>query len=61
MAMVDVVRSGELKRLRICALPGCNGVVVDLSKNQSKRFCESGCCNRAAVAAYRARRKGRKK
>jgi predicted RNA-binding Zn ribbon-like protein len=31
-------------------------VVVDLSKNRSKRFCEAGCGNRAAVTAYRARR-----
>jgi predicted RNA-binding Zn ribbon-like protein len=61
MAFVDVVRSGELSRLRTCAYPGCANVVVDLSKNRSKRFCEDGCCNRAAVAAYRARQTGRKK
>jgi predicted RNA-binding Zn ribbon-like protein len=53
---VDVVRSDELTRLRICAFPTCENVVVDLSKNRSKRFCEAGCGNRAAVAAYRARR-----
>ena len=56
MAFVDVVRSKELSRLRICAYPGCENVVVDLSKNRSKRYCESGCGNRAAVAAYRARK-----
>jgi predicted RNA-binding Zn ribbon-like protein len=56
MAFVDVVRSDELTRLRICAFPTCENVVVDLSKNRSKRFCEAGCGNRAAVAAYRARR-----
>jgi predicted RNA-binding Zn ribbon-like protein len=56
MAFVDVIRSKELSRLRICAYPGCDNVVVDLSKNRSKRFCESGCGNRAAVAAYRTRR-----
>jgi predicted RNA-binding Zn ribbon-like protein len=60
MAFADVVRSGELGRLRICALPGCRGVVVDLSKNRSKRFCEDGCGNRAAVAAYRARQTGKR-
>ena len=58
MAIVDVVRSDELSRLRICASPTCSNVVVDLSKNRSKRFCEGGCGNRAAVAAYRARRSG---
>jgi predicted RNA-binding Zn ribbon-like protein len=56
MALVDVVRAGELSRLRICEYPGCGNVVVDLSKNRSKRFCEAGCGNRAAVTAYRARR-----
>jgi predicted RNA-binding Zn ribbon-like protein len=61
MAFADLVRAGELDRLRTCAFPGCRSVVVDLSKNKSKRFCDGGCGNRAAVAAYRARRTGRKK
>lgn len=61
MAFSDVVRSGELGRLRICALPGCRNVVVDLSKNKSKRFCDDGCGNRSAVAAYRARKTRTKK
>ena len=56
MAIVDVVRSDELSRLRICEYPRCMNVVVDLSKNRSKRFCDDGCGNRAAVAAYRARK-----
>jgi predicted RNA-binding Zn ribbon-like protein len=60
MAFVDVVRGKELSRLRTCAYPGCGNVVVDLSKNRSKRFCDSGCGNRAAVAAYRARNAARK-
>jgi predicted RNA-binding Zn ribbon-like protein len=56
MAMVDVVREGELRRLRTCEFPDCDNVLVDLSKNRSKRFCDAGCGNRAAVNAYRARR-----
>ncbi|WP_375496678.1 CGNR zinc finger domain-containing protein [uncultured Jatrophihabitans sp.] len=56
MAVVDVIRSGELDRLRTCAADDCANVLVDLSKNRSRRFCESGCGNRANVAAYRARR-----
>lgn len=56
MAFADVVRSGELDRLRTCALEGCDNVLVDLSRNRSRRFCEAGCGNRAAVTAYRARR-----
>ncbi|HEV2451835.1 MAG TPA: CGNR zinc finger domain-containing protein [Streptosporangiaceae bacterium] len=56
MAISDVVRSGELSRLRVCDYQGCGGVVVDLSKNRSRRYCDRGCGNRAAVAAYRARK-----
>jgi predicted RNA-binding Zn ribbon-like protein len=59
MAMVDVIRMEELSRLRICAADDCENVVFDLSKNRSKRFCDSGCGNRANVAAYRARRSAR--
>ena len=56
MAIADLVRSGELSRLRICDHPDCDNVLVDLSKNRSRRFCEAGCGNRAAVTAYRARK-----
>lgn len=56
MALTDVIRADELSRLRICDYAGCGGVLVDLSKNRSKRYCERGCGNRAAVAAYRSRK-----
>lgn len=55
MAMVDLVRAGELGRLRSCAAEDCAAVLVDLSRNRSKRYCELGCGNRLNVAAYRAR------
>lgn len=55
MAFVDVVRSQALDRLRICDMHDCDAVTIDLTKNKSKRYCDSGCSNRAAVAAYRAR------
>ncbi len=57
MAFADVVRAGELDRLRVCAADDCADVYVDLSKNRSRRFCGSGCGNRANVAAYRERRR----
>ena len=59
MAMVDVIRADELARLRVCEADDCADVVVDLSKNRSKRFCDGGCGNRANVAAYRARQRQR--
>lgn len=59
MALVDVIRADELSRLTTCAGEDCENVVVDLSKNRSKRYCDAGCGNRANVAAYRERRAGR--
>ena len=56
MAVVDLVRADELGRLSRCTADGCAGVVVDLSRNRSRRFCSTACGNRAAVAAYRARK-----
>lgn len=56
MAMVDVIRGDELSRLGLCADEGCDGLVLDLSRNRSRRFCSTACTNRAAVAAYRARK-----
>ncbi|WFE32468.1 CGNR zinc finger domain-containing protein [Micromonospora sp. WMMD975] len=56
MALADLVRAGELSRLRRCDHPDCDNVLVDLSKNRSRRFCDAGCGNRAAVSAYRARK-----
>jgi predicted RNA-binding Zn ribbon-like protein len=55
MAMVDVIRADEMSRLGVCADDGCEDVVLDLSRNRSKRFCSTACGNRNAVAAYRAR------
>jgi len=55
MAMVDVVRDDQLSRLGICADETCTGIVLDLSRNRSRRFCSTACGNRNAVAAYRAR------
>jgi predicted RNA-binding Zn ribbon-like protein len=57
MAFVDVVRTGELDRLKTCAAEDCEDVVVDLSRNRSKRFCEGGCGNRENVRAYRDRQR----
>lgn len=57
MAMVDVIRADELDRLGACAAEDCEGIVIDLSRNRSRRFCSTTCGNREAVAAYRARQR----
>lgn len=56
MAFVDAIRAGELSRLRVCAADDCDDVLADLSRNRSKRYCDRGCGNRLAAAAYRSRR-----
>ncbi|HUD39278.1 MAG TPA: CGNR zinc finger domain-containing protein [Streptosporangiaceae bacterium] len=55
MAFTDVIRTGQLDRLRLCAAQDCKDVHVDLSKNRSRRFCSTSCSNRTNVAAYRTR------
>jgi predicted RNA-binding Zn ribbon-like protein len=58
MAFLDLIRADALGRLRICSAEDCEDVLVDLSKNSSKRYCDTGNCgNRTNVAAYRARKR----
>ena len=55
LALVDVLRTDELGRLRECAAPDCDGVLLDLSRNGSKRFCSIRCGNRMNMIAFRER------
>jgi predicted RNA-binding Zn ribbon-like protein len=58
MALGFIVMAGELERLRCCEAPDCARVFVDLSRNRSRRYCDSRTCgNRLHVAAYRARQR----
>lgn len=57
MSLADLIRAGELRRLKVCVAPECDAVFVDLSRNRSGKFCDTGNCgNRQHVAAYRERR-----
>jgi predicted RNA-binding Zn ribbon-like protein len=55
LAMVDVIRADEMSRFDRCDMDDCEGVVFDLSRNRSRKYCSTTCTNRAAVTAYRAR------
>lgn len=58
MALAHVLSVGERERLRRCEAPDCDQVLVDLSRNRSKRYCDARTCgNRLHVAAYRERRR----
>ncbi|MES2171173.1 MAG: CGNR zinc finger domain-containing protein [Actinomycetota bacterium] len=55
LAMADVIRMDEGARLRVCEADDCDGLLADLSRNGSKRFCSIRCGNRMNMIAYRAR------
>ncbi|MGA4843100.1 CGNR zinc finger domain-containing protein [Streptomyces sp. G45] len=58
MALAFFVVAGEQERLRRCEAPDCRRAFIDLSRNRSRRYCDSRTCgNRLHVAAYRARRR----
>ncbi|MGU3432059.1 CGNR zinc finger domain-containing protein [Actinomycetes bacterium M1A6_2h] len=58
VAFAELVRTDELGRLKACEAQDCDAVLIDLSRNRSRRFCDTGNCgNRANVAAYRARKR----
>ncbi|WP_380284199.1 CGNR zinc finger domain-containing protein [Kitasatospora purpeofusca] len=58
MALAFILTAGERERLRRCEAPDCARVFVDLSRNRSRRYCDSRTCgNRLHVAAYRARQR----
>ncbi len=56
MALTDVIRMNEMRRLRTCAAPDCTGLLIDLSRNGFKRFCGVRCGNRMNMIAFRERR-----
>jgi predicted RNA-binding Zn ribbon-like protein len=56
LALTDVIRSDEMGRLRVCAADDCTGLLLDLSRNGSKRFCSVRCGNRMNMVAFRERR-----
>ncbi len=55
LALADVIRMDEGGRLRVCAADDCDGLLADLSRNGSKRFCSIRCGNRMNMIAFRAR------
>jgi predicted RNA-binding Zn ribbon-like protein len=58
MALAHLISLGERERLRTCEAVDCDQVLVDLSRNRSKRYCDARTCgNRVHVAAYRERRR----
>lgn len=56
MALAALLAGGDGDRLRLCQADDCARVLVDFSRNKSRRYCDSQKCgNRQNAAAYRAR------
>lgn len=55
VAVVDLLRAGDLGRLKVCRASACERVLVDESRNRSRYFCGTPCADRTHAAAYRAR------
>ncbi len=55
LALADVIRSDETGRMRVCDADDCTGLLLDLSRNGSKRFCSVRCGNRMNQMAFRER------
>jgi len=54
VAAVDLLRTGPLDRLKVCA--GCPWLFLDTSRNRSRRWCSmSDCGARLKMRRYRAR------
>ncbi len=58
MALLMILRDDGLTRFKTCVAEGCTNVVLDMSKNRSRRFCDARTCrNRTNVTAYRSRQR----
>lgn len=59
MGLLGVITTTGMSRLHICDGNRCEEVFVDVSRNQSRRYCSPQICgNRASAAAHRARQRG---
>ncbi|MGJ9373176.1 CGNR zinc finger domain-containing protein [Nesterenkonia sp. CF4.4] len=61
-AIQHLVVRDETARMRTCKGESCDAVIIDLTRNRSRLFCDFGnCANRAHVRAYRARQAAHRK
>lgn len=61
MSATGLLTSDALDRIRECEGPGCGWIILDLTKNRSRRWCEMKTCgNRAKVRRFYERHKEEK-
>src|SRR5262249_22522808 len=60
LSLATFLRSGDRRRLKLCANPGCGFAFVDTSTNATRRWCYMRYCgNRLKARAFR--RRGRQR
>jgi predicted RNA-binding Zn ribbon-like protein len=55
LALTEIIRADQTDRMRVCAAADCGGLLLDLSRNGSKRFCSVRCGNRVNQQGFRER------
>jgi predicted RNA-binding Zn ribbon-like protein len=56
LSLVRFLETGERRRLKLCANPGCGFAFLDTSTNNTRRWCDmSACGNRQKVRNFRSR------
>ncbi len=55
LALAEIVRYGQQDRMKVCAADDCTGILVDQSRNGSRRFCSVRCGNRVNQQGFRER------
>lgn len=55
LALALIIGEGGFARLRLCEADDCAVVLLDTSRNHTRRFCSPTCATRTRVAAHRAR------
>lgn len=58
LALAEIVRADATSRMRVCAADDCTGLLLDQSRNGSKRFCSVRCGNRVNQQGLRERMGG---
>lgn len=58
LALAEVTRANANDRMRVCAAADCTGLLLDQSRNGSKRFCSVRCGNRVNQQGFRERMAG---
>lgn len=60
VGFAETLAQGDLERIKTCANPDCRWIMVDESRNRSRRWCEASACgNLVNVRASRRRRRER--